>query len=87
MNVLQYKVVHDLKIYQKLEDKIEPSWKLSFKVELKNKMAHEWAGSSNIWVKIDYERDLIRIGLWTWYLLKSGGQNLVELKIELQSGA
>ena len=50
-------------------------------------MAHEWAGSSNIWVKIDYERDLIRIGLWTWYLLKSGGQNLVELKIELQSGA
>ena len=50
-------------------------------------MAHEWAGSSNNWVKIDYECDFIRSGSWTWDLLKSGGQNLVELKIELQSGA
>ena len=50
-------------------------------------MTHEWAGSSNNWVKIDYECDLIRSGSWTWDPLKSGGQNWAQLKIELQSGA
>ena len=35
----------------------------------------------------EYECDLKRSGSWTKELLKSGGQNWVELTIELHSGA
>ena len=37
---------------------------------------------SNNWVKIDYECDVIRSGSWIWDLLKSGGQNWAQLKVE-----